>query len=219
MRDGLVTTDPTAGIEVALGHAEVNHLTLAELLAVLDATRTTFDKALLGLMGLRKGEALSLRVQDVDLYRHELSVRTSGAATDTTKTRASRRALPIPALLETWLDELVTGRPLDQWAFESSRKPGQPVDPTYPGNKLRLAIATANLTRQDKIKTIRPHDLRHTFASITLAENRSDLMAVSRAMGHARPSITMNHYGHLAPRGIETLFQGLDQAIDIREDR
>ena len=37
MRDGLVTTDPTAGIDVALGHAEVNHLTLVELLAVLDA--------------------------------------------------------------------------------------------------------------------------------------------------------------------------------------
>ena len=39
-------------------------------------------------------------------------------------------------------------------------------------------------------------------------------MAVSRALGHARPSITLDRYGHLAPAGLEPLMDQVDAFID-----
>jgi len=45
---------------------------------------------------------------------------------------------------------------------------------------------------------IRFHDLRHTAASLML--NRGiPVIVVSRILGHARPSITLDVYGHLMP--------------------
>lgn len=41
-----------------------------------------------------------------------------------------------------------------------------------------------------------PHTLRHTHASILLAENEQ-LTAVSKRLGHADPQITMRYYAHL----------------------
>jgi len=45
---------------------------------------------------------------------------------------------------------------------------------------------------------IRFHDLRHTAASLML-NNGIPVIVVSRRMGHARPSITLDIYGHLIP--------------------
>ena len=45
---------------------------------------------------------------------------------------------------------------------------------------------------------IRFHDLRHTAASLMLNNNIAPIM-VSRCLGHARASITMDIYAHLIP--------------------
>jgi integrase len=45
---------------------------------------------------------------------------------------------------------------------------------------------------------IRFHDMRHTVASLLLSKGHS-LVAVSRRLGHAKPSITLNVYGHCTP--------------------
>jgi len=41
------------------------------------------------------------------------------------------------------------------------------------------------------------HDLRHTFASHLIVDLRLDVAQVSRILGHARPSITLDRYTHL----------------------
>ena len=43
---------------------------------------------------------------------------------------------------------------------------------------------------------IRFHDLRHTAASIQL-NNGIPLLVVSKRLGHSKPSITLDIYGHL----------------------
>ena len=43
---------------------------------------------------------------------------------------------------------------------------------------------------------VRFHDLRHTFASLLIAQ-RADVVFVSRQMGHANPAITLSVYAHL----------------------
>jgi integrase len=49
------------------------------------------------------------------------------------------------------------------------------------------------------IRKIRFHDLRHTFASLMIS-NGEDTVRVSRLMGHAHASFTLNVYSHLIPR-------------------
>lgn len=49
------------------------------------------------------------------------------------------------------------------------------------------------------------HALRHRFAVSSLSEAHGILPAVSRALGHVRPLITLNFYGHMAPRGFNEL--------------
>jgi integrase len=68
--------------------------------------------------------------------------------------------------------------------------------------------------RQQSVKRINIHRLRHTFAVIALSEAGADLRSVSRAMGHARPSITLDQYGHLAPARLAPLMAKMDELID-----
>jgi integrase len=49
------------------------------------------------------------------------------------------------------------------------------------------------------IRRIRFHDLRHTFASLMIS-NGEDIVRVSRLMGHATASFTLNVYSHMLPR-------------------
>ena len=45
---------------------------------------------------------------------------------------------------------------------------------------------------------IRFHDLRHSAASLMLTHG-IPVLVVSRVLGHSRPSITLDVYGHLMP--------------------
>jgi integrase len=69
----------------------------------------------------------------------------------------------------------------------------EPVEPgAFKRNLFDRACIAANLGG------VRLHDLRHTYASISLAR-RIDLREVSEQMGHATPSFTMDIYGGLTP--------------------
>ena len=51
---------------------------------------------------------------------------------------------------------------------------------------------------------MRLHDLRHSFASELLSRGVSPL-AVSRILGHASASFTLDRYGHLMPRDFDAV--------------
>jgi integrase len=69
--------------------------------------------------------------------------------------------------------------------------------------------ATKAGIEQDGLPPLRLHDLRHTFASHLIVDLRLDVAQVSRILGHARPSITLDTYTHL--------FDHASHAADIRE--
>jgi integrase len=65
----------------------------------------------------------------------------------------------------------------------------------HPRNLLRNF---KNLLRDSGLPLIRFHDLRHTAATLML-NHGIPVIVVSRRLGHARPSITLDIYGHLLP--------------------
>jgi integrase len=59
---------------------------------------------------------------------------------------------------------------------------------------------------------IRFHDLRHTAASLML-NNGVPVLVVSKRLGHAKPSITLDVYGHLISSMQEQAAEVMDQFI------
>lgn len=219
VRDQLVDADPTDGLVVSLGHSELPYWSSGELMAVINAASTDADKAVLmvlGLMGLRSGEARSLRVGD--LTGDQLSVKNSGSGSDTTKTRASRRVLPVPSAVLPLLQKQLGDRPKSEYIFPSPRDPSAPRSEKYVSGALTRAVGRANQGRREPIQRLNVHGLRHTFAAISLSEAGADILSVSRAMGHARPSVTLDRYGHLAPAGLAPLMARLDDLVVKQED-
>ena len=143
------------------------------LLAVLDeavSPEARRDRALFRLMlfaGLRIGSALGLDVEDIDLERGELIVRRA-------KNDAPSVAV-VPASMEYDLRE-----------FTAERTTG-PIFVTSVGKRLGARQAqrrfAALVGRAGLPQRIRPHDLRHSFAT-TLLERSGDLALVQRALGH-----------------------------------
>ena len=68
------------------------------------------------------------------------------------------------------------------------------------------------LLNEAGLPEIRFHDLRHTAASIML-NHGIPVIVVSRRLGHARPSITLDVYGHLIPSMDEYAAQKIDELV------
>ena len=69
-----------------------------------------------------------------------------------------------------------------------------------------------DILQKTGLPEIRFHDLRHTAASIMLSRN-IPVFTVSRILGHAKPSITLDVYGHLIPGAQEFAARTMDLAL------
>ena len=63
-----------------------------------------------------------------------------------------------------------------------------------------------------KMRRIRFHDLRHTFASLLL-QNGESLTYVKEQMGHSSINVTVDIYGHLVPGGNRQAVNKLDMEV------
>ena len=177
--------------------------------------------------GLRAGELLALRRQDVDLLRGVIHVRRALKDVNgrlefgEVKTEGSRRTVTLPAsirrLLETHLaSELSGGSGPDALVFPS--KTGLPLrHKLFYRRHFKLAVAGYT----DKAGEYHPgalpaskhglrfHDLRHTAASLAINAGAHPLL-VSKMLGHSNVEITLNRYSHLFPDVAEALAEKLD---------
>ena len=78
--------------------------------------------------------------------------------------------------------------------FSSRHRGG--LDQTVARAALARALDTAGLNPPDRPK-LRVHDLRHTFATLLVAQG-SNVVFISRQLGHASPDITLKVYAHLS---------------------
>jgi integrase len=81
--------------------------------------------------------------------------------------------------------------------------------PLNPRNLLRQYKSLLN---EAGLPDIRFHDLRHTAASLML-NHGTPILIVSKRLGYAKPSITLDIYGHLIPSMQEQVAQIIDEVI------
>jgi integrase len=199
---------------------EIEILTPGEVHAVLRTLkgRPIYALATLALgTGMRRGEMLALRWQDVDLNGAVLRVERSleqttefGLVFKAPKTKYGRRTITLPA---STVAELRThwrlqqearlaaglGRVNDALVF--GEDDGSPRSPNA------LTKEWAKVMKNAGIKATL-HSLRHTHAS-TLISAGLDVLTISRRLGHGSPAITLTVYGHL--------FKTDDRAASIME--
>ena len=68
---------------------------------------------------------------------------------------------------------------------------------------------------EKKIRPLRLHDMRHTFATLAIEGGRS-IMWVSQVLGHQDPSLTLRTYAHVLERENDDL-GFLEVGLDIRD--
>lgn len=177
----------------------VRFLTDAELVAVLNAAEkaSAFMHAAIVVSlgtGVRQGELLRLKWQDVDFDKKTLMVLISK--------NARRRSvhLPQPAIdaLERLKGDRVVG--LNRIFLTED---GEHADKDYLSHRWRSVRASAG------VKDFRWHDLRHSCASY-LAQNGATLLEIGSVLGHSSPSITAK-YAHLVAGAAVT---GSDKLAD-----
>lgn len=185
---------------------EMRPLTGEQVRHFLDATADDRFGPLYALAvatGMRQGELLALRWDDVDLEARTLDVRHSlqrrSRVLAEPKTQRGRRRL---VLGESALDALRTqasrqrrariaaGRSWHDEGLIFTTGEGRPLDGANVTHGLQVALERLGLPRQ------RFHDLRHAHATLML-EAGEELAVISRTLGHADLSTTADIYSHL----------------------
>jgi integrase len=223
IEDGLLRVNPARGaMKEPKGHAEMRTWTVEELRAFLDFVKDDRNLALYRLAaysGMRRGELLGLRWQDVKHHVGSVSVQQQlGLGNDDeddeevenatspdfvpVKTQAGRRSIS--------LDDQTLGMLREhRKAQESQRRGGDDGHHDYdlvfcrpngaPYDPDTISGQFERMVRRSRLKRVRLHDLRHTHATLLL-EAHVDITVVSRRLGHATVQITADRYAHVTAR-------------------
>ena len=156
--------------------------------------------------GMRRGELLGLRWEDVDFDHQALTVRRAlsvvrGEARLKQPKTSRCRTLRLDAFTTSMLQQ----RQRDQqreaqrarewrndWNLVFTNADGPHLDPMRITHEFRVAVRAAPVPR------IRLHDLRHTHATLLLQAG-VPVKVVSERLGHAQISLTLDIYAHVLP--------------------
>jgi integrase len=172
---------------------------IAEKLSEPYATLVLF----LAVTGLRIGEAIAIKWSDFEGDVLHVQRRMYDGKVDTTKSRDSKRRIPIPPAL---LERMKTLGTTGEWIFHA--RGGVPLNP---GNSLKRYIRP--VAKELKIELGGWHDFRHTVATSMLRAGHG-VKVVSELLGHADVSITLRTYDHVESEAFrEPLNQAADQLL------
>jgi integrase len=223
---GLIPRNPVAAtIPPKEPAKEMRILDESQVSQMLLAAKGSRFEALLQLAvttGMRQMEILGLTWSDLDWVNQILKVerqlvrsRGKGISFAPPKTKFGRRTLDLGSKT---IDVIRIHYQRQHEERQSAGEKWRDHDLIFT-NRYGGPLHHRNLLRDFKIilgeaglPEIRFHDLRHTAASLML-NHGIPLIVVSRRLGHARPSITLDVYGHLIPSMQAEAAQKIDELV------
>ena len=159
--------------------------------------------------GIRLGEALGLKWDDVDLDSGRLAVRRclqrqrgKGLVFVEPKTSRSRRTIHLaPGTVSALTrhkkavqaqERLRAGEVWQEYGLVFATEIGRPLEGGHVNERFHRAIATAG------VPDLRVHDLRHTAATLLLTRGVHPKI-VQEMLGHSTITLTLDTYSHVAP--------------------
>ncbi len=215
LAQGSIAINPTLGLRLPAVRGKRDRIAPADealqlLLALPPEDRALWATALFA--GLRLGELMALRFEDVDFEQGTIRVTRSfdpKAGFVEPKSKAGRRRVPIAALLREYLEahRELAGRAT---GLVFGRTDDRPFQPQTVNDRARRAWA------KEGLNPIGLHECRHTCASFFIAAG-VNAKTLSTFMGHASITTTLDRYGHLFP-GSEAEAASLLDAYLARAD-
>jgi integrase len=208
----LIARNPADAVESPRpARYEIRALGLAEIRLLLSVAEETAYGELVHvavMTGLRRGEILALRWQDVDIDGGVLHVQQTvqrlpggGFLFRQPKTARSRRAVALSPgtvrrlrqLCHQQLEHrLALGADYQDHGLVFATPVGTPIDPS------NLRRAWLAILQKAGLEHLRFHDLRHAHASLMLQQNVHPKV-VSERLGHSSVGITLDTYSHVLP--------------------
>ena len=222
VQEGLIRTNPAVGCKLPPKRGrEMQVLGREELQRFLIQAQAEgyFELFLLDLCtGLRRGELLALQWDDLDFKTGTLTVNKQvyevkgQLQVSVPKTRASIRRLVLPPGVVEVLRQY-RERVDSRWMFPSPVKEGVPMNPSAVLKRLHIILERAGCKR------IRFHDLRHTFATLSL-ENGMDVKTLSAMLGHVSAATTLDIYTHITSDMLSEAAAKIDRGLgnEVAED-
>lgn len=209
----IISANPTNACELPkVEHQEMQTIPAEQLQAFLDEARASgvYEMYYIELAtGLRRGELLGLKWQDIDWKNGIIKVRRQVARVDgqiveaPLKTKNSYRAVTISQQAIEVLKQQ-KAKTHDQYVFPSPN--GGPISPDSVNNMLKRVLDRAGIPK------VRFHDLRHTFATIAL-QNGVDIKTVSGMLGHFSAGFTLDTYAHVTTSAQKEAAQTLSNIL------
>lgn len=207
---GEIAVNPVVGLQMPAVRGGRNRIaTPAECAELLDALpardRPLWATAMYA--GLRRGEMMALRIEDIDLDQGVIHVRRGWDTLEGEITTKSGRERTVPinqtlrGYLEPHLAALSWSEGLVFGVNERSTFNGTP-----------LMKRAGRFWEAADLRRITLHECRHTFASLMIAAG-VNAKALSTYMGHATISITLDRYGHLMPGNESEAAEMLEQYL------
>ncbi|HEX3174449.1 MAG TPA: tyrosine-type recombinase/integrase [Solirubrobacterales bacterium] len=203
-REGLIRHNPAQGLAMPhreqLPEEEVKVFSRDQLVAVLAMApeRHAPLLELLAATGLRISEAIALQRLhlQLDLAEPEVCVRRAIVRDRIVppKSKYGNREVRLPPPLAAKLRAHLAALP-DQDSTALAF-PSESSGPLYPGNLRRRVLKP--LAEEVDAPWAGFHTFRHTFASLHLSQG-TNLLQLSRALGHHSPAFTLTRYTHLLP--------------------
>ena len=228
VRDGLVSTNAANGVKRPRVHKrEMQTWSAGQLHAFLEITKDTRLYPVwrfLAQTGLRRGEALGLLLDALDLDAGKVMIRRQrkqdGYAVEEGPLKSDARrsisldsgtVVALRAQLQQQLDD--AGEWGEAWQATGhvfTREDGSPWHPDRVTKLFDQAVKAAPVPR------IRLHDLRHTWATLALRAGVHPKVVQER-LGHKNISITMDLYSHVMPDMQESAAELVASIVDGSE--
>ena len=215
VREGLIKKNPILGCGLPQAEPkEMKILSKEEIQRFLIQAKAEgmYELFLLELTtGMRRGEILALTWDDLNFETGELHINKQYTPVGgrlilcEPKTKAAFRTIILPPVMVELLKEYKKGvfSPL---MFPSRIKPEKPIDPGYVRKRLQQILERAGC------KKVRFHDLRHTFATMSL-EHGMDVKTLATIIGHVSSRTTLNIYTHITNEMQENAAANIDRGI------
>jgi integrase len=242
IRFGLVARNVATLVDPpALPHHEVDPLTVDEAKALVLAAKGDRMEArwVVGLsLGLRQSEVLGLWWEDLDLVAGVLRVRRqltlarqSGEVLGfgPLKSARSSRTLALPRQLADLLRRHQERQNVERGEATTWQDPrlvfastiGGPIDHRNDTRAFKALLVLAKIRCEDVeagggrervVPRVRLHDLRHTAASLLLAQG-IPARVVMEVLGHSQIGVTMNIYSHVMPTQLAVAADAMGTAL------
>ena len=179
--------------------------------------------------GFRRSEVIGLKWSAVDFENDTITInhtitQSNGKLIirDKTKTKSSKRSLPLEPIVKSFLLELKEKQEKNKELCGDSYNQEylEYICVDNCGNLIRPDYVTETflkLLKKKKLKIIRFHDLRHTCASILL-KNGANMKEIQAWLGHSNYNTTANLYAHLDTSSVNDVGKVITNVFSTKKE-